>query len=159
MTKQQIIGVINEAIPEIKMSIFKDDDKGGIGCNQFRELANICRHSDCYDEIEMLIRYNEAKGIEKNKNRKTWAIFMNDNKTTLAQLVIECMRKIKNSSNDEEMCLHDLSLFYGYFYWNARIWAAKNKTDESNRTESNRNTETRDNFNNYHNNKEYQRRR
>lgn len=160
MTKQQIIMIINEAIPKIKMGIFKEDsDKGGIGCNQFRELANICRHSECYDEIEMLIRYNEAKGIEKKKDRterKTWAILMEDNKTTLAQLVIGCMRQIKDSSDNEVLCLHDLSLFFGYLYWNARIWAVKNKIEESNKSDNNKKV----GFNGgYNNNNGYQRRR
>lgn len=131
MTKQEIIGMINEVTPKIKTDIFREEsDKNNIGSNQFRELANICRHSECYEEIEMLIRYNEAKCIETKKNgviRTSWAILMNDEKTAFADLIVACMKKIKTASENDEICLKDLSLFFGYFYWNARIWAAENK--------------------------------
>ncbi|MBP0956202.1 MAG: hypothetical protein J5997_02415 [Oscillospiraceae bacterium] len=136
MTKQEIIGVINEAVPKIKTDIFKEEgDKKNIGCNQFRELANICRHSDCYEEIEMLIRYNEAKCIENKKGvivRSSWAAYMKDGKTSLASLLRCCMNTIRDRSENEESCMQNLSLLFGYFYWNARIWAAENKVAQNN---------------------------
>lgn len=105
-------------------SIREETDKNNIGSNQFRELANICRHSDCYEEIEMLIRYNEAK--VKNNNT-SWASPMVNSGTTFADIVVGCMQKVKNASENEQLCMRDLSLFFGYFYWNTRIWAAQNK--------------------------------
>lgn len=130
MTKQEIIGIINIAVPKIRTDIFKEEgDKKNIGCNQFRELANICRHSDCYEEIEMLIRYSEAK---VKSTSSSWSAAMKDNKCTLADIIISCMKEIREKSPDEKQCLNDLSLFFGYFYWNARIWAAENKVSESN---------------------------
>lgn len=143
MTKQEIIGIINEAVPKIDTDIFGDDskknDNNRLGCNQLRELASLCRHSDCYEEIEMLIRYNEAKCIEEKKKgdkfdivRKSWAAYMKDGKTSIAELICNCMKIIKERSQNEESCMQDLSLFFGYLYWNARIWAAENKAGESN---------------------------
>lgn len=125
MTRQEIIGIINEVVPSIKTDIFRDD--GGpskIGSNQFRDLANLCKHSECYDEIEMLIRYNEAKVKAK---RVSWASPMKNSSMTFADIIIGCMKRVKEASADNEQCLNDLSMFFGYFYWNARIWSAENK--------------------------------
>lgn len=153
MTKQEIIGIINEAVPNIKKEIFGEEtDKNIIGCNQFRELANICRHSDCYEEIEMLIRYNEAKIKSKNTS---WAAPMVNAGTTFADVIVNCMQKIKCAADNEQQCMKDISMFFGYFYWNARIWAAENKSASSNNSNS-RNTGNnynapRNNGNNYNN--------
>jgi len=131
MTKKQIIDIINKAVPIIDKDLFDEkNDSKKIGCNQFRELAGICRHAECYEEIEMLIRYNEAKSKDKDKNKnkeKSWAMIMKDEKTTFAGIVVECMQKIKAASDGDEDCLNNLSLFFGYFYWNARIWTADRK--------------------------------
>ncbi len=125
MTKKQIIDIINKAIPTIDKDLFDDkNDSKKIGCNQFRELAGICRHAECYEEIEMLIRYNEAKSKEKNNS---WAMNMKDGKTTFAGIVVDCMQKVKNASDGDEDCLNNLSMLFGYFYWNARIWTAERK--------------------------------
>ena len=152
MTKQEIIGIINEAVPKIKTDIFKEEgDKKNIGCNQFRELANICRHSDCYEEIEMLIRYSEAKVKATNIS---WAAAMKDNKSSFAEIIINCMKEIRGKSPDEKDCMKDLSLFFGYFYWNARIWAAENKAAESNFSDNRGgNSSYNNNFRNNGNNK------
>ena len=131
MTKQEIIKIIDESVPKIKTDIFGEDtDKNIIGSNQFRELANICRHSDCYEEIEMLIRYNEAKIKSKNIS---WAAPMAEAGMTFADVIVSCMQKIKKYSDSEEQCMKDLSMFFGYFYWNARIWAAENKSSSINK--------------------------
>lgn len=135
MEKKQIIEIINRVVPEINTKIFTDDtsnnsNKKGIGSNQFRELAGICRHAECYEEIEMLIRYNEAKALgEKKRDLKlcSWASLMKDGKTSFASISVKCMREIRSASDNDEQCLHDLSLFFGYFYWNARVWSAENK--------------------------------
>lgn len=166
MTKQEIIGIINEAVPKIKTDIFKEEgDKKNIGCNQFRELANICRHSDCYEEIEMLIRYSEAKCIETKKGeivRSSWAAYMKDGKTSLASVIQNSMEKILEKSDSEEGCMKDLSLFFGYFYWNARIWAAQNKAAQKKETDNrggNKGFSSNGNHNNSYNKNKDQRRK
>lgn len=133
MNKKDIIKIISDVEAQIKKSIFSSDNTNkGIGCNQFRELADICNSAECYEEVELLVRYNKAKDRPKQdkdkppKHGSSWDCLMNDNKTTFAGIVISCMEKIKAQS-DENSCLKNFSLFFGYFYWNSRIWAAKNK--------------------------------
>ena len=41
MDKKEIIGIVNAAMnDEIRKEVIKTEDKQGIGCNQFRELAH-----------------------------------------------------------------------------------------------------------------------
>lgn len=150
MNKKDIIQIISSVEPQIKKSIFNDDNTTkGMGCNQFRELANICGSAECYEEIELLVKYNEAKDRPKPKkddktpqHGKSWDCMMNDGKTTLADIVISCMEKIKSQSGEGE-CLKNLSLFFGYFYWNARIWAAENRLKSPGESLPNNNLEKR----------------
>lgn len=141
MTKQEIIEIINNAVPRIDKNIFGETGKNMIGSNQFRELAALCRHAECFEEIEMLIRYNESKAISENKGqieRNSWAALMKSEKESFADIVVECMNSIKEASGDDEtQCLKNLSLFFGYFYWNARIWAVENKLRNSQTTANN----------------------
>lgn len=158
MNKKDIIQVISGVEAQIDKSIFKDDDNKGIGCNQFRELANICNSAECYEEVELLVRYNEAKDCpppKSDKSPKSWNRLMKDSRT-FAGIVIDCMKEIKDQS-DENNCLKNLSLFFGYFYWNARIWAAKNNGTNNSSTDNSR-TDTKKSYNknynkNNHNNK------
>ncbi len=121
MKKQDIIKVVTNTINMIDTTVFNGEEQGkdGIGSNQFRELASICRNADCYEEIELLVQYNEAKD-----NGKSWSKRMKNGKT-LAQCITSGMEEIKKCSDDDS-CLDNLCLYFGYFYWNARIYAQKN---------------------------------
>lgn len=151
MNKKDIIQIIKNVEPQINKDIFNDynnksaNNDNGIGCNQFRELADICNSAECYEEIELLVKYNEAKDRPKPKKKdkifehgKSWDCLMMDGKTTFAGIVISCMEKIKAQS-DENNCLKNLSLFFGYFYWNARIWAAENSMTNTKKSYPNNN--------------------
>ncbi len=147
MNKKDIIQIISNVEAQIDKSIFKDDDNKGIGCNQFRELADICNSAECYEEVELLVRYNEAKDCPKpNKLPKSWNHFMKDGRTTFADIVISCMEKIKAQS-DENSCLENLSLFFGYFYWNSRIWATENSMQSNGGSYKNYNKKNDNNYN------------
>lgn len=129
MNKQEIIMLIKNVESNIDKEVFKDDShskndtsNNKIGCGQFRELAAICRSAECYDEVELLVRYNEAK----DSDQTSWNCPMKDNKSTFADIIISCMKEIQAESG-ADYCLKDLSLFFGYFYWNSRIWAAEHK--------------------------------
>lgn len=126
MNKQEIITIVKNTINTIDTSVFCSDEQrkgqSGIGSNQFRELASICRSAECYEEIVLLIQYNEAKD-----NGKSWSKKMK-NSATLAKCIINGMEEIKKLS-DEESCLDNLCLYFGYFYWNARIFAKKNSDE------------------------------
>ena len=134
MTKKEIIGIVDGAIKsQIDTSVFKGDNqnKPGIGSNQFREFANICLRAECYEEVELQVMYNKAKDYPNDKKNpqkrgNSWDKLMLNKKDTLADIVISCMRKVRENSSEED-CLKNLSLMFGYFYWNARIYAAENK--------------------------------
>lgn len=136
MNKRDIIQLIKNVESNINKKIFKDDSRSKndtsnnqIGCGQFRELAAICRNAECYDEVELLVRYNEAK-VSKGTS---WNCLMIDNKNTFADIIVSCMKEIKAKSGADS-CLKDLSLFFGYFYWHSRIWAAEYKAQSDNKT-------------------------
>lgn len=152
MNKKDIIQIISGVEDQIEKSIFSGDNtNNGIGCNQFRELADICNSAECYEEVELLVRYNEAKDCpppNSNKFPKSWNHPMRDGRS-FADIVIDCMKKIKEQS-DENNCLKNLSLFFGYFYWNARIWAAQNSGTNNSRIDTKKSYN-----NNYNNNKNY----
>ncbi len=159
MTKQEIIKVINNAVPKIDKNIFGENNKKMIGSNQFRELAALCRHAECYEEIELLIRYNESKAIEEKKDKvelNSWAAPMISKKESFADIVIDCMKEIKEESGDDETeCLKNLSLFFGYFYWNARIWAAENKLKNLQTTDNKSKNSGNTGYNRNNNNDKY----
>ncbi len=130
MTKKEILNILTSKIEQSKTSFFRinnqdnkktDDDK--TGNSQFREIASICLKAQCYEEIELLVQYKEAKA-DKNTS---WSK-KNKNNISLAKLVIDCMKEIKEKSktddNDKD-CLYNLSLFFGYLYWYARVWTAE----------------------------------
>ncbi len=161
ITKQKIIGIVNDAISnKIDKSVFADDDKYGIGCNQFRELSALCLRAECYEEIELQIKYNKAKiSDDKSWNKKP------QNGKALADVVIECMEQIKKyyknqlqESNEQQkkeieaIILKNLSLMFGYFYWNARICAAENKENYINKKQNDSNNHSQQNSGSYQKN-------
>ncbi len=148
MNKKEIIGIVNDVISkEIDKSVFGDDEKDGkIGCNQFRELSALCLKAECYEEIELQIKYNKAK-ISGNKSWNKKPI----NGKALADTVIKCMEKIKANSSEKD-CLKNLSLMFGYFYWNARICTAENKENDKNQKQNDKNNYKEQNNGGYHKN-------
>lgn len=124
MKKQEIIQVVNNMMNNIDTTVFQVEEQGkeGIGSNQFREFASICRDAECYEEVELLVQYNRAK----DSKNSSWGRKMKNGKN-LAECIVAGMQDIKGRSGDT--CLSDLCLFFGYMYWNARIFAEKNKAD------------------------------
>lgn len=124
MTKQDLIKMVSESkvkIGENNISkVFNDRD---LGTSQFREIATLCNNNDvqCYDEIELLIKYNMAKDTYSN----SWAFKCGSQK--LGDIIVDCMRKIReNNSYDDESTLKDLSLFFGYLFWQTKVWIMEN---------------------------------
>lgn len=131
MDKKEIITIIKNIEPELDKEVFIGEERPGkssegIGCNQFRELAGICRRAECYDEVELLVLYNKSKAKPGN----SWNRVMKGGKKTLADIIVSCMRTIREQSDDDNV-LNELSLFFGYLYWNSRIWAAENKAADN----------------------------
>ncbi len=100
-----------------------NDKKGKIGSNQFRDIASICRQAESYAELELMIKYNIAKAEDKS----SWKMKCY-NKKTFGENILEAMKKVK--AIDKEHVLENLELFFGYYYWQARIWAKD--SDEGN---------------------------
>lgn len=130
MTKQEILKLIecNIAPNNDNEKLFfaagdkksTSDDK--TGNNQYRNLANMCLAAQCYEEIRILIQYKEAK----SDKGISWSRYYK--KSTFAKVIIDCMDKIKENhgkDDNDRACLNDLSLFFGYMYWNARVWNAE----------------------------------
>ncbi|MBP5283142.1 MAG: hypothetical protein J6Y93_00555 [Treponema sp.] len=129
MEKEKIIKIVDEVKSSLDTSVFAEEErKGSIGCNQFRELSSICRRAECYEEVEMLVKYNEAKAEVRNNEGQSWRKKMKNGRT-LAACIIDGMQRIKNESGED--CLKDLCLYFGYLYWTARIFAADNKENQS----------------------------
>lgn len=131
MTKKDIIALVNEigsciSKEERSLLFVKEGTSGNnkkIGCNQFRDIASLCKSAECYEEIEMLIRYNMAKC----KNGESW-MFNCGNKKLFGEIVLGNMSKINNAEikNDTEV-LKSLELYFGYLYWQSRIWTAESE--------------------------------
>lgn len=135
MTNKELLKIIDKNIApktDREKTFFASKDKKNnvssadekTGNNQYRELANICLNAECFEEIELLIMYKEAKTV----NGISWSkSYKNKN---LAKIILECMKIIKDKSTDEnnnyndEVCRNNLSLFFGYLYWSARVWSA-----------------------------------
>lgn len=115
MIKQELIKLVKtEFAPEkINVAIFGND----VGCNQFRELATLCKKAECCDEIEILIEYNMAK----DNFCSSWRA--NNNGVTFGDTVLKCIKTVKQNDKDqdEKVILYDLSMFFGYLYRYARI--------------------------------------
>ena len=127
MKKEKIIKIVNDVKSNLDTDIFAGEnntDNSRIGCNQFRELASICRRAECFEELELLVKYNESKA----KPGESWNKKMKNGKT-LAACIIDGMNSIRSESSDSE-CLENLRLYVGYFYWNARIYAAENQNSK-----------------------------
>ena len=134
MTKQDIIRIVCEIEsginPNDRSRLFaketekndnndNNDNNESIGSGQFRDIAMLCRSAECYEEMEMLIRYNMAKC----NSGQSW--MFNCGKKCFGDMVIDGMEKIKEA--DEANTLANLELYFGYLYWKARILAAKSE--------------------------------
>lgn len=96
----------------------KSDNNNSIGTSQFVEIANLCNSAECYEEIELLIQYNIAKA----KDKSSWASLCSNSKT-FGSIVIKCMNEIyKDNNGDDINTLKDLSLYFGYLFWQAKVW-------------------------------------
>lgn len=122
MTKFELIKLIERNENRIDESVFVNDDRSGnkLGLNQFRELAEICASAECFEEIELLMGYN----IAKDKDKNSWA--KEKDGVSVGKVILGCMKEIEEKSKkDGDNVLKNLSLFFGYMYWKARIWAAE----------------------------------
>lgn len=156
LEKKQIILMVQELGNQIGNAdlgeLFQEDKFQGdkkIGHGQFRELAALCDAADCFEEIELLVKYNTAKS-------QSWAKKChNCNNQKFGDLIISCMEKIRKNESDPADVLTDLMHFFGYLYWQSRVWSMENPTQNNNlgnsfrdnqrRTDPNRNQRSNNN--------------
>lgn len=139
MIKKEIIKLVasmKSEIGEDKIGkILSDNDAKKIGTSQFRELANLCDNNDiqCYEEIELLIKYNTAKNCN-NKEDQSWAYVCRNNQR-FGDIVVAKMNEIRNANNkNDESTLKDLSLFFGYLFWQSKVWIMEIPKNENKQT-------------------------
>lgn len=138
--KEEIIKIVTDMENQIgtekmgdlfqKESISSKDTK--IGSNQFRDIASMCAKAESYAEIELMIKYNIAKAnIEKS-----WKLICSNNKI-FGDIILDSMNKV--TKIDETKILENMELFFGYLYWQARIWADRYSNDSNkNKNHNNR---------------------
>lgn len=126
LSKETIIGYITQLGAQIGRRrlgmLFQDDREqkdARIGLGQFREIAALCLAAECFEEIALLIRYNTAKAAPG----KSWASLCGSRK--FGDLIVGCMQTIRSEEPEPADVLKDLSLFFGYLYWQARVWSAE----------------------------------
>lgn len=136
MNKKDLIKLVEEIgknVGENKSNLFNDKSGFKIGNNQFRDIAGVCRTAECIEEIKLLIQYKISKATEN----KSWAYKIGNE--SFGDLVITKIDYIEQNSegNNIKEILNDFSLFFGYLYWQARIWEAECKASNSNYNKSN----------------------
>lgn len=133
MTKQEIIKMVASMKEEIGNKninqIFDDKSPNKLGTSQFRELATLCNNKDvqCYDEIELLVKYNIAKDTYGN----SWAYKCNNQK--VGDIIVNHMIQVKNANQNDENTLKDLSLFFGYLFWQSKVWIMETPQNNNNK--------------------------
>ncbi len=119
-----------EVIPQLFTG--RGTDQKIIGANQFREIASLCCQAQCYAELELMIQYKIAKsgdGISWKQTCRAGECF--------GRYVLAAMQEVKEL--DETNVLKNIELFFGYLYWQARIWCAQSASQSSpNRNNRNR---------------------
>ena len=131
LEKKQIILMVQELGKRIGKNdlgeLFQDEKAQGerkIGHGQFRELAALCDAADCYEEIELLVSYNMAKA----KQNQSWAKECSAlNNQKFGDLIIQYMKKIRETEQNDADVLADLTHFFGYLYWQSRVWSMENQ--------------------------------
>lgn len=136
--KQKIIHIVGrmknmigeDALGKLFDSSDRATGENKVGCNQFREIAADCRSAECYEEIVLLIRYTQSKS-RKNASWKTICA----NGKSFGEVVLDGMAEVRNlcdADADWEQLWEPIQLFFGYLYWQSRIWADQYAKNDSN---------------------------
>ena len=128
--KEEIIRIVTDMENQIGTDIMGDlfqkestssKDKK-IGSNQFRDIASMSAKAESYAEIEHMIKYSIAKA----NDGKSWKLKCRNNKI-FGDIILDSMKKV--TKIDETKILENMELFFGYLYWQARIWADRYSND------------------------------
>lgn len=152
LEKKQIILMVQELGERIGKAdlgeLFREDkrqDDRKIGHGQFRELASLCEAAECFDEIELLVKYNTAK-------QQSWAKKCSRcSGKKFGELIVDYMKNIRDTEQNACDVLTDLTYFFGYLYWQSRVWTMENpvRNNNNNNGRDFRNDQHRTNTQNY----------
>ncbi|MCD8094859.1 MAG: hypothetical protein LUE12_01860 [Ruminococcus sp.] len=129
MNKKEILNIVTGLESQIGEKKIKDlfdssdnaDGKERVGCGQFRNIARECSGAECIDEIRLMFDYTIAKAKD---DTSSWNKKCSCGKA-FGQLIKEKMKRIISDSATDEEKRKNLELFFGYMYWQSRIWASK----------------------------------
>lgn len=104
MEKRKIL----QKVEEVKRTNFLNNSS--IGSSNLKSLSAMVLNADCYEEIELFIRYKTGKG-------NGWEKTLPKSNKKFGDFIIEKIREIKNESGDDKKAIENISLFFGYLYW------------------------------------------
>ena len=138
--KEEIIRIVTDMGNQIGIDVMGDlfqkestsSKKKKIGSNQFRDIASMCVKAEIYEEIELMIKYSIAKASEG----KSWKLKCKNNQS-FGSIILNNMTKVK--ALDENNVLANMEFFFGYLYWQARIWADMYCSDSNKNQNNNKN--------------------
>ncbi|MDO6354868.1 hypothetical protein Q3V94_07210 [Caloramator sp. CAR-1] len=104
MEKKQIL----QKVEEVRKTNFLNNKD--IGSTNIKSLSAMVLNADCYEEIELFIKYKTGKG-------NGWEKTLPNSKQKFGDFIINKIREIKNVSKDDKEAIKNISLFFGYLYW------------------------------------------
>ena len=121
--KEQIINIVKAMEKQIGTDVMGKLFDKEIGSNQFRNIAATCRKAESYEELELMIQYSIAKVGDTYSWKTNCA-----NRKTFGANILESMQQVK--AIDTENVLENLELFFGYMYWQVKVWADNNHNQQ-----------------------------
>lgn len=130
MEKSILIGFTKEIAEgtQIKDVLGERESSASVlGRTQFRTMAEMCNNASAFEEIRFMVEYKMAKG-------NGWQKTINKDNERCGDVILRYLDKIKQEFDEENAgeepakeddkekeLLHNISLFFGYLYWQATI--------------------------------------
>lgn len=94
------------------------------------------------DEIKLLVKYNTEKSVQNKSWAKKCSLCQNQK---FGDLIVSYMKKIRETEHNDADVLIDLTYFFGYLYWQSRVWTMENPVRNNNNGRNCRNNQHRTN--------------
>lgn len=103
----QIIEKVNELIKLCEQKKYWER-KNKVGSSNIRGVASAVQNAECFKEIELYIKYKEAKrnGWDESLGSKTFA-----------NIILDHLKELTNGVNEDQEKIHIASKYFGYLYW------------------------------------------
>lgn len=123
MEKKQIL----QKVEDVKKTNFLNNSS--IGSSNLKSLSAMVLNADCYEEIELFIKYKTGKGYG-------WERTLPNSNKKFGDYIIEKIREIKKESVDDKEAIENISLFFGYLYWLKRSLEDQGNNNNNNKNNS-----------------------